>query len=379
MVKQQIALTHESDIGKAVEQLKNQLKDRKGSSRLVIFLAGSKYDFHDLSMRMKEGFADSQVLGASTSGEISNQGFTKDSILATTLECDDMKLESVLIDNSEGLAILAKDEIEAAYRGCGFTIGRKQKENGFGFMLVTGLKNMEESLLSLIYGIIQNPQFRIAGGSAGDDLAMKETFVSCNGHVTNHGGVIAFIHTNHKIDIRKENIYHQTGRKLVVTDASIEERKIIRINGERAMTAYAKKLGVTEEKAKGLAFSNPLGRIIGDNIFISSIANCNDDGTISMFARVLPGTKVDILSQDDIMKTQKETFEAIKAQIPDPGFIFFINCILRTVAFEQQHCCSELTTLANSYFDSYCGFSSYGEQLNKVNSNQTLITIVIGE
>ncbi|CEM61066.1 hypothetical protein TPHV1_140014 [Treponema phagedenis] len=38
-----------------------------------------------------------------------------------------------------------------------------------------------------------------------------------------------------------------------------------------------------------------------------------------------------------------------------------------------------MTDLYKKVFPVFCGFSSYGEQIGKINSNQTFVSIVIGE
>ena len=73
------------------------------------------------------------------------------------------------------------------------------------------------------------------------------------------------------------------------------------------------------------------------------------------------------------------TCDIIDSKIKKPGFIFFVNCILRTLMFEKT---DEGRFLANLYKDRYgkvAGFSSYGEQIGRVNSNQTLVVLAMEE
>ena len=54
-----------------------------------------------------------------------------------------------------------------------------------------------------------------------------------------------------------------------------------------------------------------------------------------------------------------------------------VNCILRTIGFEQQGLTGRMAETWRKHFPAYCGFSSYGEQENHLNFNQTLVAIVI--
>ena len=73
---QEVVLTRVDDIQSAVRDLTSQLKKTPDSYQAVIFLAAIKYDFAQLSMEMKKAFPNSEVIGASTAGEITPKGFT---------------------------------------------------------------------------------------------------------------------------------------------------------------------------------------------------------------------------------------------------------------------------------------------------------------
>ncbi|QLC59893.1 hypothetical protein, partial [Treponema phagedenis] len=98
-----------------------------------------------------------------------------------------------------------------------------------------------------------------------------------------------------------------------------------------------------------------------------------------MYSRVLPNTTVEILNLDDSLQIATDNLTAISKTIPRPGFVFVINCILRTIGFERRNLCGKMTDLYKKVFPVFCGFSSYGEQIGKINPNQTFVSIVIGE
>ena len=98
-----------------------------------------------------------------------------------------------------------------------------------------------------------------------------------------------------------------------------------------------------------------------------------------MYCRVMPNTKVDIMELGDVKAIMDSTCNAIEENISRPGFVFFINCILRTLAFESNDQGNYLVNLYQSRFGKVAGFSSYGEQIGKVNSNQTLVVLAMEE
>lgn len=380
-MKQEVVFTRKTgDIKSVADDLCGKLKNSASSYNAVIFFASSDYDVPALSVEIKTRFPDAEVIGTSTSGEISSNGFTKKSIVMTAFSCTSTRISTVLVEDVDKFPIIHKEKIISAMRKCGISENDpKSHETAFALTFINGLRNAEEALLSLFYAIVKNDRFLIAGGSAGDDLKFKETYVCCNGKTVSSGAVIMFFKTSLKFDIRKENIYKPSGKQLRITNADTTTRTIYTINNRPAKSEYASSIGIPEYKVNDALLDYPFGRVFGDNIFISSLASFNPNGSINMYSRVLQNSQVDLLEPDDYKTITAETCNQIKEKIKNPQFVLLINCILRTITFENKACCSTLTDMYNAKFPVFCGFSSYGEQYGLVNSNQTLVTIVIGE
>lgn len=378
-MKQQIAWTNRATVSEAVEDLMGQLSKTGESINLVMFFASVSYDFGELSKLLKENFPKSEVVGCSTSGEISEHGFTKNGIVLTTMSDPSTKVKGVVIREGAKYPIIAKDEIISAMRDCGIVPGGIAHNNSFAITFINGLCNAEECILSLLYSLIEDDYFKILGGSAGDDLKFDTTYASLNGEVVTDGGVVVFVKTPKKFTIVKENIFKPSGRKVTFTKVDTASRKLIEIDGRPATGEYAKRLNIREDEISGASLMHPLGRMFGDSIFISSIAGVNSDKTMSMYCRVMPNTKVDIMELGDVESIMNATCDAIEAAVPKPGFVFFVNCILRTLAFESNNQGQYLVDLYKNRFNKVVGFSSYGEQIDKVNSNQTLVVLAMEE
>lgn len=377
-MKQEIARTTVRGAAAAVDDLMRQLHEPHDRVKLVLFFASVSYDFEELSRLVKEQFPNSEVAGCSTSGEISEAGFTKNGIVLTTMIDELTRVAGVAIPEGAKFPIIHKSEILSAMRSAGVSAGGSHRDS-FAITLINGLCNAEECILSLLYSIIGDQDFPVLGGSAGDDLQFKVTYTSLNGQVITDGGVVLFVKTSRKFVIRKENIFRPTGRQVTFTKVDTKKRKLIEINNRPATTEYARLVGIAESKIGEASLMNPLGRQFGESIFISSIAAANADRTFDMYCRCMPNTKVDIMELGDVKKIMDETCDSIVADIPKPGFIFFINCILRTLAFEGNDQGRYLVNLYKNRFNKVAGFSSYGEQIGRVNSNQTLVVLAIEE
>lgn len=378
-MKQEIAWTNKTDVATAVNDLASQIRNKSADVNLVMFFAGSCYDFTELSKGIKELFPASEVVGCSTSGELGPNGFTKNSITLTTMSDSGVRVKGVLIPDATKYPIALKDNILAAMKSCGITPGGRHSDS-FAITFANGLCNIEEVLASLLFSVVEDDDFRVIGGSAGDDLKFVDTFVSLNGEVVDNGGAYIFVKTNKKFTILKENIFRPTGRKLTVTKADTDKRLLIELDGSPAVSEYSKKIGANASTDLGAAsLMNPLGRLFGNDIYIASFAGVNPDKTFSMYCRLTPNTKVDVMEVGDVKAIMNETANRLVADVPRPGFIFVVNCILRTLKFESTDEGRYLANLYQTRFGKFAGYSSYGEQIDRISSNQTLVVLAMEE
>lgn len=379
-MKQEVIFSRQADTQSAVQELLSKLKNPPEKYNAVLFFASSDYDFSLLSDLLHKKFSGAEVIGTTTSGEISREGFTSRTIVLSALSCDKTKFSGVIFDGVDKFPIIHKKELEDAAGRIGIRCADPMShKNAFAITFVNGLCNAEEALLSFFYAVIKNDDFIIAGGSAGDDLKFKKTFVSCNGKIVSDGAAILFVKTPLPFFIQKENIFKPTGKRTKITQADTYIRKIISLDGMNPRKRYAELLGIPEAKAESAALTNPFGRVFGGHTFISSIAGFNKDGTINMYSRVLPNSKVELMELVPIKEKIEESLDSALKEIPHPGCVLLINCILRTIIFQQQEICDQICRLYGSHGLDFAGFSSYGEQIGRINSNQTLVSIIIGE
>ena len=59
----------------------------------------------------------------------------------------------------------------------------------------------------------------------------------------------------------------------------------------------------------------------------------------------------------------------------DTAFSISINCFLRTMLFESENCFGEFVNQLRSY-GHFIGVSGYGEQLDFIHLNQTMVLLV---
>jgi len=377
---QEVVSTKIGDAQGAADDLVRQLRSSPDSYNAVIFMAAIKYDFAELSRAIKEKFPKSEVIGASTAGEIDLNGFQNDSVVLTTMSDSRTRVKGVLVENGSKYPVANKTDIERALAGAGISCGDPSSHrSGFAIAFINGVFNAEETILSNFYSIIQNDSFPLAGGTAGFTGSEAKTFVSYNGKTTQDGAAFLFVKTSCKFDIRQEDIFNPTGKTIYVTKSDTINRTIYTLNGQRAKTVYAQQLGVTESEAEGMTFENPFGRHINGQIHIAALAGFASDGSCSLFARVVPNSTLEMMHIGDPEAKCDETCSGIKAVIPNPKFTLLMTCITRTMAFDRMRIADSIIRKYKATFPTFCGFSCYGEQIGRVHCNQTLVSVVIGD
>ena len=379
-MEQEVVVSRSPDVQRAVDELCGKLKRRPSEYHAVIFMAAISYDFNELSQTIKNRFPTSEVIGTSTAGEISPQGFLNDTVVLTTMYSTESKVHGVLVENGSKYPIGNKADIENALQYCGIQCNNPMSgRNAFAITFINGVYNAEETILSNFYSIIGNDNFPLAGGTAGFTGDIPKTFVSYNGKVTQDGAAMLFVKTTCKFDIRQEDIFNPTGKRMLVTASNPIDRTISTLNGLPAQTVYAQQLGVSEKEAAEMTFENPFGRYLNGALHIAALSGFTPDKKIGLFARVVPNSTLEMMHIGDPRQKADETCSGIKSAIPSPKFTLLMTCITRTMAFNRMKIGSEIIRKYNAVFPTFCGFSCYGEQIGRIHCNQTLVSVVIGE
>lgn len=248
-------------------------------------------------------------------------------------------------------------------------------QNTIAFEITDGLSSGEEKSLAVLNSIFEEDSIPIAGASSADDLSFTNTFSAFNGKIYSNATIVTLIHNkNGKINIYKENIYEPTTHQFVVTKANPMERKIYELNGKPIIKTYADILNIPEKDISNYFASNPIGRIVGDESFISSFKKIEEDNSISLYARIYKNSYVNILKPRNPLEVLDNTISKVKHDLPNVSGSIVINCIFRTLLFKEKKITNQFTTKLQQ-LGTFAGITSYGEQFNNKHLNQTMLLI----
>ncbi|AGF56606.1 hypothetical protein B0P06_005119 [Clostridium saccharoperbutylacetonicum] len=299
------------------------------------------------------------VVLCSTAGEYGKNGYEEGIISGFEYELDQAEVVEILYP-----PIKSVSKLKEAYSKV------KNNSNAFALLLCDGLTGMEESIITTFYFADDN--FKIIGGSAGDNLKFKETFIYIGGKKVH--SVAIFYNAQRRTSLIKENIYEPSGKRLLVTAADTINRTVKTFNKVPASIEYARVLGVTEENLPNMFMNNPLGKIYKDDVVIASPMKVNADKSITFYCQVIPNTFVEVLKPIDPDEQVKRTLGRLPFK---PSFIFSVHCILRSLKFKEEKLWKNIDKEIISCCSNTTGFISYGEQYYKAHANQTMVMLIV--
>ena len=354
------------DADEAVRELAAQLMQPNIKICLVFF--SDEYDPQQLGRAIKEHLPG-PVIGCTTAGQLAESGFQRGGISGASLASDELSVVPYLV---HPLSMLT-----AQVHSIALDVGKRlagDASPSFGFLLVDGLSMKEESLISALY--LSLGAVPILGGSAGDTLKFKQTFVYYDGKLLQDAAVFTLFQTNLPFHVFKHQHFIPTANRLVVTAADPVKRLVHEINGEPAAEAYAQLIGTTVDQLDAAVFSrHPLMLRIGDDYYVRSVSNTEPDGSLKFFCAIEAGLVLTIGKGNSAIEALDQELEDMKRKMGEPTIIIGCDCILRRLEMEQAGIDDTVGRLMAG--SKVVGFSTYGEQFNSVHVNQTFTGVAI--
>ena len=243
-------------------------------------------------------------------------------------------------------------------------------------LLVLGIES-EELILSTLNSVLGEKKIPLIGGSAGDHGVAEKTMVSFNGIVYDKACVFVLIRNlNGAIKLYKENIYEPTQHYFIATKVDVRKRIVHELNHEPAAKAMARALNTKVDQLGPYLDNRPLGRIIGNDMYITANQMVLPDNSIAYHARVYNNSQVVLLQPASYQDVIEKTIEKIKRDIPHPSLAIMVHCLARFILFEHDGYLNAYAKKMGDALGDYVAFSGYGEQLNEQHFNQTMAVAV---
>ncbi len=362
------ASTQEQDEHLAVAEIAEQL--RSVSEHNVFLFCSSRYNLSRLKDALNQRF-EGNVIGCTSAGLVGPRGFQRGGITAVSLSKSAFRIETFLLSPLSECKTQIKSIARAVNSRNSSAPGASKK---FGILLVDGLSKMEEALAAELGS--QLPDIPIVGGSAGDDLRLRETHVWYKDAFHSDAAILAIVTTDLPFYPLQVHHFIPGKRTLEITSADPKNRTIFQINGEAAALAYAELVDVSLSDLNSNVFSkHPLLLERDGKYYVRSIQRANSDGSLIMYSAIEAGQKPWIAEPRDPLSVLGEAFNGLPENTREPALVIGFDCVLRRLEFEQRRIDSAVGKFMAEH--NVIGFCTYGEQYNGLHINQTFTGVAI--
>jgi hypothetical protein len=362
------------DVATAVAELYAAL-DQPDLSQVVFFCAAS-YDRTILAQELKARFGDVNVVGCTTAGEITPVGFQYGTITGFSLSRAACQSVTVVVQD------LAEYRIEQGYAAAEQALATLRRldpsvsdKNTFALLLIDGMSRNEEAVVSSMHWAMG--AIPLFGGSAGDDLQLRGTFVYHDGQFRSGAALLTVMRMHRPFKVFRAQHFTSADERMVVTKADPERRRVLEINGEPAVAEYARLTGLRADDLTPATFAeHPVIVRMGRDHFVRSIQSAQADGGLTFFCAIDEGVVLRRANHHDVIANLQGLFTSLREELGPPELIIGFDCVLRTMEAERRqvrHLASRLM-IANKVI----GFSTYGEQYFAMHMNQTFTGVAIG-
>ena len=346
-----------------------------GLAMVLVFVSPS-YDPHQFIAEMAQRFSDTPVYGCTTAGELAPDGWEENSIVALGFSAADFTLVAQPVLDLTGFQVEEGRRIGVELRqkllrhDC-----EADDERCFGLVLIDGMCNREEAIMSAIYASLDD--IPMVGGSAGDGLRFERTWVFFDGKAHTDAAIFILLRTSLPFRPFKCDNFEPTATKMVVTEADIEQRIVKELNAEPAAEEYSRAVGIVDTELDPFSFaSHPVLVRVGGSYYARSIQQVNADGSLRFFCAIDEGMVLTAARSRNPVEATREIFSQTEDEIGDVAIYIGFECILRRLDAEQHQFAREMSELYRS--NRVVGFHTYGEQYGSMHVNQTLTGVAIG-
>ena len=332
IVKMQTARTTQSDPIAAAEDLVRQLQGG-ATPKLITLFASRDRDQLALNRALRERLPPgTRLVGATTGGELDNQGIYQGSVVLGALSGD----FEVGLGLGTGLSVDAVGAGGAAMKRAAQDLGVRQQDidvrKFVGLVIDDGFRYKKEELL---LGILEkNPNLILVGGGASDhelDPAKCSALLHVDGEVATDSVLVALFKTNAPWAALRSHWYVPTGERVIITKVDESAQRALEIDGKPAALRYSELLGLPVEeleygRPRGFAAS-PTALKVGREYFIRSPWKALPDNSI-VFANLLEeGTELELMKIGDMAGATRSFFqEELPRRVSNPQAALLFHC-----------------------------------------------------
>jgi methyl-accepting chemotaxis protein len=353
--------------------------------------ASPERDLQATLARVSEAAEGAQVVGATTAGELTENGLSHGSVTVMLVASDTSSASAALSEALSADPLAVAGELAAKVPEAKKAALQRERPHLTTVLLTDGLCGAGEKLVVDLHGLGQG-SFQIVGGAAGDEGKFQATPVGANGRAATNAAAALHVFSSSPWGVGVNHGLRSTTAQMRVTKA--KGNVVQEIDGQPAFKVYeryAAERGVKLEAASATPYmvSNQLGiHFFQDIARARAPLGVGDDLSLTCAAEIPKGSMVSILHGDpasmvDAARTAAEEAKQHLGGKKAAGVLLF-DCVCRGMilkdGFDQE------IDAVRSVFAGVpvAGFLTYGEIARypgKLNGwhNATAVVVAIPE
>jgi len=362
-----IGASSKTDSGQAIEEIQDAIW--QPDIAFVILFVSPEFDHDQLSQALSCAFPDVPVLGCTTAGEITPDGYAEGAIAAVSFSRRHFSVCNRLLDQISTKGI---GEISEIAQSMVAEIESKPGWKKLALLFADGISLCEDAVVAALDAALA--PIPLFGGSAGDGMCFQETFVIRNGVFHSDAALLILVETDYRFVEVTFDHFLPTQKQMVVTDAKPSERVVCEINGEPAAEEYARIIGYPKKQLGPFLFASfpTLVRAGGRN-HVRAIQSVIGETCLKFLSAIDVGLVLTIGEAQDIHGEMKKQFHQLTQENGKPTLVLGFDCILRKIEIVTI---GEKQRISQIFKDNnVVGFSTYGEQHNGMHVNQTFVGV----
>jgi hypothetical protein len=355
-----------------VAQLESQLQGTAPTA--IIVFSSVAHDEKAVSGVITKRWPRAQLIGCTTAGEFVERDGSVGGVSAMALPATVARTAHAAIAHFDaGVEAGIRAGVARLARSVGADLRTLDPARYVGIVLFEGLHMREEAANDALG--VAAPQLVFVGGSAGDDLAFRETRVYHGTEASNDGAVLMLLEMAVPFTIAKTCSFEPTKHSFTITRADEANRVVYELDGRPALEVYATAAGTTPAKLDAQLFmKHPVGMMLDGDPWIRSPQQALPDGGLKFYCRITEGSEVHLMRSTDLVaETRQAMARAARDVGGRAGGAIVFNCILRRLELDAagQHA-QFLGAFGNA---PTAGFHTYGESYLG-HMNQTCTALV---
>jgi hypothetical protein len=335
---------------------------------IAIFFVSAKYELKKILDTAAQVFEKTTILGCTTAGELTERGITRNSVSVALITSDNFTYKANIANN------VSRDAPAAAQTLVGElpTLAKeaaKHARRGSATLLLTDTMTAPAERLVAAMRKLTKPHHWIFGGAAGDDGALKATYVGIPGKVSADSAVSLNVFAADPWGIGVEHGMRAATSKRIVTRAT--GSVIHELDGKPAFQMFEELISerglvVPQERMLEFFFKNELGVYFFDDICkVRAIYGLETGGGLRTTGDIPVGSSVCVMTGeadsliDATRRAADEARQGLKGKRAAGVFVFSCMCRMLILGSSAKR---ELDAVREVFPQvPIAGFYTYGE------------------